>query len=169
MLQYIYVDVLTQACVCRVVWLTAGTIFFAVHLHYDFYMAIFNSVSVGYGIFWLAIDSGTFSEIYIRLHFVIGVAAIGGLMATFARSLADSKSRWYVEAMQLQALQAATETEGYLDDIIAYAKYYWPKVRVHVFFVLWAIVGIIFTVSAVGWAAVDGFYFALATMTTVRF
>lgn len=159
-------DPFAQAFVAWILWLASGTVFFMLHTHYGFYRSLFRSVSVGYGIFWVAIDPGVFANTYIRLHFVIGVAAIGGMMAVFARSLADSKSRWYVEAMKKQALQAAGETEGYTDDIVAFALYYWPKMQVHVFFALWAIVGIVVTTSSIGWSVLDGMYFSLASMTT---
>jgi hypothetical protein len=87
-------DPYLQAFLAWVVWLLSGTLFFKFHTHVGWYKAIFHSVSIGYGIFWIPIDPGPFSHVYIRLHFMVGAAAIGGIMAVFARSLADSKARW---------------------------------------------------------------------------
>jgi hypothetical protein len=87
-------DPYLQALLAWVMWLLSGTLFFKFHTHVGWCRALFQSVSIGYGIFWIPIDPGPFSHAYIRLHFVIGVAAIGGIMAVFARSLADSKARW---------------------------------------------------------------------------
>lgn len=69
--------------------------------------------------------------------------------------------------MKQQALVAAGDTEGYLDDIVAYTKFYWPKIQVHVFFLAWLALGISASMAAIKWSFLDAVYFSLATMTTV--
>jgi hypothetical protein len=73
----------------------------------------------------------------------------------------------YVEAMKQQALIAASHTEGYMDDIVAYAKFYWPKLQVHVFFLAWLSLGIAVTMIAMKWSFLNAVYFSLSAMTTV--
>jgi hypothetical protein len=157
-----------QAFITWLIWLTSGTLFFKYHTQVGWCKAIFRSVSIGYGIFWFPLDSGTFSNTYIRLHFVAGVAAIGGIMAVFAHSLVDAKARWYVEALKRQALATACDTEGIADDIVAYAKYYWPKVHIHVYFWLWTLLGtLVSKYTLFGSSFANAIYFSLSTMTSV--
>lgn len=161
-------DPYVQAFVAWLIWLVSGTLFFKYHTSAGWCKAVFQSVSIGYGIFWFPIDSGSFSNAYIRLHFVVGVAAIGGVMAVFARSLVDSKARWYVEAIKQQALEAACNTDGIMDDIVAYIKFYWPKIHVHVYFWMWTLLGVLIAkYNIFGSSITDAMFFCLSAMTSV--
>ena len=72
----------------------------------------------------------------------------------------------YIEAMRKKELEAAADTEGYMDDVVAAVHFYGPKLKVHILFVLWTAIGVVFSCSLMGWSFVDGFYFAISTMST---
>lgn len=72
----------------------------------------------------------------------------------------------YVEAMRKRELAAAADTEGYLDDVVAALQLYGPKLKAHVLFVLWIIVGTVFACALEGWSLVSGLYFSISTMST---
>jgi hypothetical protein len=66
--------------VLRVLWLFIGTIFYVVHEGRTIGEAVYYSISVGYGIFWLSVDSNVLSATFTRIHFCLGMVAIGLMM-----------------------------------------------------------------------------------------
>jgi hypothetical protein len=64
----------------RVLWLVVGTIFYSVHEGRTFGEATYYSISVGYGIFWLSVKNDFTSAIFTRIHFSLGMVAIGLMM-----------------------------------------------------------------------------------------
>eukprot|EP00602_Paraphysomonas_sp_CaronLab_P009560 CAMPEP_0185020120 /NCGR_PEP_ID=MMETSP1103-20130426/2725_1 /TAXON_ID=36769 /ORGANISM="Paraphysomonas bandaiensis, Strain Caron Lab Isolate" /LENGTH=787 /DNA_ID=CAMNT_0027550835 /DNA_START=268 /DNA_END=2631 /DNA_ORIENTATION=- len=160
------VDPYALSFISWVTWLAVGTLFFSIHDDLFLSKAFFTSVSFGYGIFWTPIPHNLASSIFVRVHFAVGVAAIGGIMAVFAKSLADAKSKWYVDAMKKQAMEAARKTEGYWDDIVASIEYYGPKFQIHILFILWFAVGVLWGWVCVDWPLLNGVYFSMSAMAT---
>jgi len=149
-----------------VLWLVVGTIFYAFHESRTFGEALYYSISVGYGIFWLGVDDNVASATFTRIHFSLGMVAIGLMMAAFATILVDSKTKWYVEAMKVKALEEAGNTEGYWDDIEAFFTVHGPKLKIHGIFLLWTFVGVLWSCLAIKWPLIEGLYFAVSSLTT---
>jgi hypothetical protein len=146
-------------------WLIVGTIFFFFEENLTFCEALFVSTSIGYGIFWYDHTSTTtYSKVFCSCHFLIGVLAVSFAMAVFARSLLSMRKDWFEDAKQLRLMRAALATEGRWDDVVTYFDYYWPKVYVHVFFVFWVILGIVWGVCSVQWSGLDAWLFAMTAM-----
>lgn len=68
--------------------------------------------------------------------------------------------------MRKRELEAAADTEGYMDDIVAAVKFYGPKLKAHGLFVFCTVVGIAFSLSVEGWTFMDALYFSVSTMAT---
>lgn len=131
------------------------------------------SVSVGYGIFWISLKTDIVSKMFTTFHFTVGIFAIALAMATFARTLISAQQNWYIEALHKRRFDEALQTEGYSDDVIAAWMYFWPKVKVYVYFIVWVGVGVAFgMLSGDGdelWTWADSLHFAVSAMSTGGF
>jgi hypothetical protein len=127
------------------------------------------SVSVGYGIFWLTLKGDNISRVFTTCHFLVGIFAIALAMAIFARTLISAQKNWYIEAMNKKKYEEAQETEGYKDDIIAAFVYYWPKVKIYCYFLVWTFVGVTFCLATGKWSFVDSLLFSVSAMSTGGF
>jgi hypothetical protein len=71
-----------------------------------------------------------------------------------------------VEAMKVKALEDAGDTEGYWDDILAFFTVHGPKMKVHLLFLLWVVIGVLWSCLAIGWPLIEGVYFSVSALTT---
>jgi hypothetical protein len=72
----------------------------------------------------------------------------------------------YADAMRKRELAIAADTEGYWDDIVAALRLYGPKLKAHMLFLLWIVLGTVFSCCLEGWSLVSGIYFSISTMAT---
>jgi hypothetical protein len=154
---------------CRFIWLLVGTVFYTLHEGVSLLKGIYISVSVGYGIFWISLSTDNVSRGFTTFHFLIGIFAIALAMAIFARTLVSAQKNWYIEAMNKRKYEEALETEGYKDDVIAALIYYWPKVKIYIYFWIWAFVGTSFCLLTGKWTFVDSLFFSISAMSTGGF
>ena len=148
-------------------WLTVGTIFYALEENLTFCQAIYVSTSIGYGIFWYDQSSpNNYATLFSTLHFSIGVFGVAFVMAIFARSLISRNKEWFNEAKQKRSMETASASEGRWDILVSYFDYYWPKVYVHLFFLLWMLLGIVWGVTSVKWSVLDAWLFCMTAMAT---
>jgi hypothetical protein len=150
-------------------WLFVGTIFYTMHEGVSAAKGFYMSVSVGYGIFWVTLKGDNVSRIFTTMHFVVGIFAIALAMAIFARTLISVQKNWYAEAVSKRKFEEAQETEGYQDDVVTAVIYYWPKVKIYVYFWIWAFVGISFCMGTGQWDFVDSLHFSISAMSTGGF
>jgi hypothetical protein len=68
--------------------------------------------------------------------------------------------------MKMKALEEASNTEGYWDDILAFVTVHGPRMRIHLFFLLWVIVGVLWSCLSIKWPLIDGVYFSVSSLTT---
>lgn len=153
------------------VWITTGAlVFFYSQDELNFVRSFYTSVSVGYNVFWVTLPRGSFSEKYGIVHMLVGNVAIGAAMAVSARVLVANKNNWYVDAMRAKLLEDAAKTDSFLDDVIAWCKYYWPKMKIHILFLIWLLFGIISSMLVVkpehNWSFYDGLLFSASALTS---
>lgn len=147
-------------------WLAVGAMYYTFEENLPLYKGIFVSTSIGYGIFWFELTStSTHSALFMRVHYMIGVFAVALAMAIFAGGLNMDKRRWYEQALQRHLVDIAKSTDGYWDDCVAYFDYYWPKIRIHVLFLVGIVVGIAWGVWSLQLTFLDAMLLALTTMT----
>jgi hypothetical protein len=148
-------------------WLTVGTLFYSLEENLTVSKSFYVSTSIGYGIFWY--DQTTFNyyaKLFSTLHFFIGVFGVSFAMALFARSLISRKNEWFNEAKQKLSIEAALATKGRWDDVVTYFNYYWPKLYVHFFFLVWMLLGIVWGVTSIKWSVLDAWLFSMTAMAT---
>eukprot|EP00603_Paraphysomonas_imperforata_P000212 CAMPEP_0114421914 /NCGR_PEP_ID=MMETSP0103-20121206/5333_1 /TAXON_ID=37642 ORGANISM="Paraphysomonas imperforata, Strain PA2" /NCGR_SAMPLE_ID=MMETSP0103 /ASSEMBLY_ACC=CAM_ASM_000201 /LENGTH=1036 /DNA_ID=CAMNT_0001590469 /DNA_START=406 /DNA_END=3516 /DNA_ORIENTATION=- len=146
-------------------WLAAGTIFFTLEEDLTVCEGIFFSTSIGYGIFWNEQTStNAYSTMFTCFHYFVGVLSVSFALAVFARSLNLSKKHWYADAKLLRAMRKASLASGRRKDILVYVEYYWPKVYMHFFLLVWVLLGIVWGVSSVQWSVLDAWLFAMTAM-----
>ena len=75
----------------------------------------------------------------------------------------------YTKALRKTKLEEAVESEGYLDDILAAISYYGPQFKIHGVFLLFSLVGIVWSCIRFKWSFVDGWYFAWCCLSTGGF
>jgi len=160
------IDPYVQSFMAWFLWLMCGTVFYTLNNDLPIVKGLYLSVSVGYGIFWWPMDTDPYTKAYTTAHLLFGSAAIACAMAAFARSLVNAKSNWYVDAMRKRDLEAAADTEGYWDDIVAAVKFYGPKLKAHILFLVWVCLGVAFGCGCVKWPLVSALYFAVSSMAT---
>ena len=66
----------------------------------------------------------------------------------------------------MKALEEAGDTEGYWDDIQAFFTVYGPRLKIHLIFLLWVVIGVLWSCLAAKWPVIQGFYFAVSSLTT---
>jgi hypothetical protein len=66
-------------------------------------------------------------------------------------------------------LEAATESDGYWDEISAAISYYGPKFKIHLVFVVYSLVGVLWSCERFGWSFLDGLYFSWCCLSTGGF
>ena len=148
-------------------WLSAGAVFYYLEEDLTVDEAIYVSTSIGYGIFWYELtSSNTYAKVYTCLHFSIGVFGVAFAMAVFARHLVTMKKKWFNDMKQQRLIRVALTTEELWDDVIALFAYYWPKVYVHFFFVLWMVLGIVWGVTSLQLKVLDAWLFCMTAMAT---
>ena len=148
-------------------WLTIGSIFLSSVEGLSVSEAIFVSTSVGYGIFWFDLSTvNAYTRVFCILHFCVGVFGVALTMALFANNLTTMKKEWYSEAKGKQSIRTALTKEEWWASFVALIKYYWPKVYVHFFFVLWMIFGIVWGVASLQLRVLDAWLFCMTAMAT---
>jgi hypothetical protein len=50
--------------------------------------------------------------------------------------------------------------------LLAYFHYYWPKLYIHFFFLIWMLLGIVWGVTSVKWSVLDAWLFCMTAMAT---
>ena len=68
--------------------------------------------------------------------------------------------------MKIKALEEASNTEGYWDDIVAFFTIHGPKLKIHIIFILWVIIGVFWSCLTIEWPLIDGIYFSVSALTT---
>ena len=58
------------------------------------------------------------------------------------RDLMETKDNWIVMSMKRDELEHAQKTEGYWDDVVALFNFYFLKLRVALFAIVWVLFGI---------------------------
>ena len=148
-------------------WLAVGAIFFTVEEGISICRGIYVSTSIGYGIFWYDLKSKTIlTKVFTSYHFGVGVLGVALAMALFARNLVMIKKKWFSEAQQQRAIKAALATDDKWDDIQTLFNYYWPKISVHIFFILWTLVGTVWISQSVNLTMIDALLYCMTTMAT---
>ena len=148
-------------------WLTIGSIFLSSVEGLSASEAIFVSTSVGYGVFWFDLSTvNVYTRVFCILHFCVGVLGVALIMALFAYNLTTMKKEWYSEAKGKQSIRAALTKEEWWASFVALIKYYWPKVYVHFFFVLWMVLGIVWGVASLQLKVLDAWLFCMTAMAT---
>lgn len=66
----------------------------------------------------------------------------------------------------MKALEDAGDTEGYWDDIQAFFTVYGPRLKIHIIFLLWVFIGVLWSCLAIEWPVIEGVYFAVSSLTT---
>jgi hypothetical protein len=55
---------------------------------------LYMSISVGHGIFWIALKDDTSSKIFTTFHFLIGIGVLAGAMSLMAQKLLSQDKNW---------------------------------------------------------------------------
>ena len=148
-------------------WLAVGTIFLTIVEGLSISEGIFVSTSVGYGIFWYDLSTANaITRVFCILHFSVGVLGVALTMALFANNLTTTKKEWYSEAKEKRSIQTALTKEEWWHSIAAFIKFYWPKVYVHFFFVLWMLLGIVWGMASLQLKVLDAWLFCMTAMAT---
>mmetsp|Transcript_21133 Transcript_21133/g.39436 ORF Transcript_21133/g.39436 Transcript_21133/m.39436 type:complete len:1004 (-) Transcript_21133:224-3235(-) len=146
-------------------WLLGGALFYIFYEDVSISKGLYMSASMGYGIFWIEYDGDFVSNAYTLCHFLLGIGMISTAKALLAQNLLSEDKNWYSDAMKAKELEAALETDGCLDCIIALAEYYWPHVKVYFIFLMYLFLGTIFGLLAFEqWGLLDCLFFSISTM-----
>lgn len=144
-------------------WLFMGTLFYMFHDNFSFPIAFFMSVNVGCSIGWYlpfelpaSYTQGP-SLLFSSFHVCIGVVFVGVAVLYIAKTMVENKESWMMEELRKKQIAQAAETEGYLDDIVAALRYYVPKFKIVIIFVLFFIAGSIWLSESVdSWTFSNG-------------
>lgn len=106
------------------------------------------SVNVGWSMGWAVPVAKTtynseFSKLFSGLHASCGVVFVGVTVIFMAHQLTRNKDSWTIQMIKKAQLEAAAETEGYWDDIVAGFYIYFPKFKIVLLFLIWFVGGVI--------------------------
>jgi hypothetical protein len=105
------------------------------------------SVNVGWSMGWAVpvhkdAYNNEFSKLFSGLHASFGVVFVGVTVIFMAHQLTRNKDSWIIQMIKKNQLEAAAETEGYWDDIVAAFNIYFPKFRILLLFLMWLLLGV---------------------------
>mmetsp|Transcript_1038 Transcript_1038/g.1679 ORF Transcript_1038/g.1679 Transcript_1038/m.1679 type:complete len:915 (-) Transcript_1038:217-2961(-) len=159
-----------RLCFAWCTWLFAGALFYTFHGGMNgqnsFLKGIYTSISVGVGMFWMTLKYDTIRKVYTIMHMLLGTVAMASMRATVAQFLVESKHDWYVDAVRRQRVAETVLSQGVRQYILAWLDYYGPKGKVHIAFLCFVVIGVVWSCAAVGWSFVDGLYFSLSAMAS---
>jgi hypothetical protein len=126
------------------------------------------SASIGYGIFWYSETStNVYAKVFSIFHFSIGVFGVALAMALFARSLLSGKHKWYMDVKQKRSMKVAlANKKNVWNSFMVVFRRYWPKLYVHVYFLVWMFLGIIWGTASIKWSVLEAWLFAMTAMST---
>mmetsp|Transcript_36369 Transcript_36369/g.67738 ORF Transcript_36369/g.67738 Transcript_36369/m.67738 type:complete len:1027 (-) Transcript_36369:288-3368(-) len=163
-------------------WIILGAIFYGFHDNFNWAQALYMSVNVGWSMGWVMeweYERTVGNTLFSTVHTSVGVVFIGIFVIYIAQEVGKNKDDWIMQMMKKKDLALAAETEGYMDDIVAFFTFYLPKLKIFIVFVLWFVLCTVwyrFTLPAStnGWELLDfvisllsgGGYLAIDTDST---
>jgi hypothetical protein len=121
---------------------------------------------VGYSIYWGKYETDVIEKCYSVFHLLCGQLLMGFALAAFARMLIGSKANWYLEALQLRDLEEKRSNQTKVENLLDNINHYMNKVKPAFFFSLWLTFGVVWSCKTVDWSVMNGFYFAVTSMST---
>jgi hypothetical protein len=169
-------------------WLLLAALFYCMKTNLSFYRGFYMSVNVGYAVYWTDEESDDIEKAFSICHIILGQVVASFALAAFARGLSNTHNKWYatesakvevsrarratlerVRSFGSKRAAAGDEKDGasisfmttLLNFLSTKAKQFYTHHRVHVFFLLYLVFGVVWSSFAVGWPIVEGLYFAI--------
>ena len=147
----------------RATWILIGALFYGFYDKLPWYQALYMSVNIGWSMGWVMdweYEMTPINSLFSTLHTSIGVVFIGTAVIYIAKEVGKNKDNWILQLMKKQDLDLAAQTEGYMDDIIAFFTFYLPKLKIFILFLVWFAAGMIWYAitlpsSTNGWELLD--------------
>jgi hypothetical protein len=174
-------------------WLLLAALFYCMKTNLSFYRGFYMSVNVGYAVYWTDEESDDIEKAFSICHIILGQVVASFALAAFARGLSNTHNKWYatesakvevsrarratlerVRSFGSKRAAAGDEKDGasisfmttLLNFLSTKAKQFYTHHRVHVFFLLYLVFGVVWSSFAVGWPIVEGLYFAITSLST---
>jgi hypothetical protein len=155
-----------KAVVIWIVWLVAGTVFYAKRNKLGWGKGFYMMINVGYSIGWgYPVELDRDCEWFSAFNVLVGATALSFALKIFAESLLERAKDWY--SIELYEKKMADR------DVAWYLKAYewcWAKrneLSVIIFFVMWVCFMVYWANSTYkDWMLVEGLYFAISSLST---
>jgi hypothetical protein len=160
-----------EAFLLWILWIIAGTLFYANVLFYgDYDKGFYYSVNVGYSIGWGVFHDNTAGcKVFSMFYLLIGALFVSRYVAYLLENAIAEKENVYEQYMLRSHL---LKTNKYANSNKTLSEVYvWIIMNnnkllvIYLWLVFWAF-GVVWSCASFGWSLVDGCYFSLSTMST---
>jgi hypothetical protein len=160
-----------EAFLLWILWIIAGTLFYANVLFYgDYDKGFYYSVNVGYSIGWGVFHDNTAGcKVFSMFYLLIGALFVSRYVAYLLENAIAEKENVYEQYILRSHL---LKTNKYANSNKSLSEIYvWIIMNnnkllvIYLWLVFWAF-GVVWSCASFGWPLVDGCYFSLSTMST---
>lgn len=164
MVYFIVTHFYFRLVIAWIVWLSSGTIMYALRNDLGWPIGFYMAVNVGYSIGWgwpLEIDDHVIW--YSIFHLLVGASAVAASLGYFAKNMISSSREWYQKALNEQKIKEAKSSwERWI---------LWIKININSFkiigvWMLWIMMMTSWSCRYVGWTFAQGLYFSLSSLST---
>lgn len=143
-----------------------GTLFYAYYNEFGWSRGFYYAVNVGYNIGWStpSMTEDDNSKIFSIFYLISGTIGLAVVVVHIAGVFLTSKDKWYTTYLKM--------TRALKDELSTWEQIQWWyeqhqfSANMTIILIILIVFGVVFSCIIIGWNAVDGFYFTLATLST---
>lgn len=159
-------------------WMTLGTIFYAINNELGAAKGFFMAVNIGYSIgFGTPSEDATTegisegqalaSRIFSTLYVIVGASFVGLALGYFGDKLVEDRDNWYQNAEQYEAYcNSQADGRNIAMRIISAIQFRWLNFRLVLAWCAWTAMGAIASIVAFDWPFNEAVYFAVSSCST---
>ena len=149
-------------------WMLTGTLYFgSVDFGSNYYKGFYYSVNVGYNVGWGVLQlKYRYSKIFAGFYLIMGALFAVQYIAYLIQYAVDDEYNLYQYLRINRNIERSTRLKGWIRSLYVYAAMNSEKLFMIYAWLLLLFFGAFFTVCTVHWPWLDGFYYALTSMST---
>ena len=157
-----------------VVWMSVGTIFYAIRNKLGWAKGFYMAVNVGYSIGWgYPNEINSECEIFSITYVLIGASAVAASLVFFAESVITSSRTWYDDAITRERYE---RREGW-KKVVGWCRVNFNSLKLIMLWIMWVLAMTLWSRMSIGvridatggtvpWTFVDSLYFAISSLST---
>lgn len=150
------------------VWMFVGTMYFgSVDFGGNYFKGFYYSVNVGYSVGWGVLQlKYRYSKVFAGFYLFLGALFVLHYVAYLIKLAVAESDNVYEQLKIKQNIERSTRFKGWIGAIYVFVVMNSEKLFVIYVWGLFLFVGAFFTVCTIHWPWLDGFYYALTSMST---